>query len=132
MVGAGLLRHDVGGYGGLEPTEAGRALLRGDGRFEARPFVALPKPKREARAERFAAQPEENRTLIATLKALRLRLAKERQVPPYVIFSDRSLIDMAERRPSSPREFAEVHGVGAVKLKDFAQTFLDAIRSHDG
>ena len=57
-------------------------------------------------------------------------LARERRVPPYVIFSDRSLIDMAERRPASVREFAEVHGVGAAKLKDFGEIFLSAIAGH--
>jgi ATP-dependent DNA helicase RecQ len=127
MAGAGLLRHDVQGYGALAMTEKGRALLQGQGSFQSRPFVAATKPKKEARAERFAAQPEENRVLIASLKALRLRLAKERGVPPYVIFSDRSLIDMAERRPRDEAEFGEVHGVGAAKLKDLAEPFLAAI-----
>ena len=48
-------------------------------------------------------------------------------VPAYVVFSDRSLIDMARRKPKSANEFAKVHGVGAVKLRDFAETFLAAI-----
>ncbi|HWA89914.1 MAG TPA: RecQ family ATP-dependent DNA helicase [Rhizomicrobium sp.] len=127
MAGAGLLRHDVQGYGALAITEKGRALLKGQGGFHSRPLAAAPKQKKEARAERFAEQPEENRVLIASLKALRLRLSKERGVPPYVIFSDRSLIDMAERRPRDEVEFGEVHGVGAAKLKDFATLFLAAI-----
>jgi ATP-dependent DNA helicase RecQ len=130
MAGAGLLRHDAQGYGGLEMTQKGRALLRGEGTFESRPVKPRVRVRREARSERFAAQPEDNRVLIAGLKELRMRLAKERRVPPYVIFSDRSLIDMAERRPSSEREFAEVHGVGAAKLKDFAAIFLRAIAEH--
>jgi ATP-dependent DNA helicase RecQ len=130
MVGAELLRHDAQGYGGLEMTRKGRALLAGDGTFESRPVRPRMRAKREARAERFAEQPEDNRVLIASLKELRLRLARERRVPPYVIFSDRSLIDMAERRPTSVREFAEVHGVGAAKLKDFGEIFLRAIAEH--
>ena len=127
MAGAGLLRHDLQGYGGLEITAEGHALLRGEGRFECRPHQPRTRTKREARAERFAAQPQDNRVLIASLKALRLRLAGERHVPPYVIFSDRSLIDMAERRPKTKAEFADVHGVGAAKLRDFADVFLRAI-----
>jgi ATP-dependent DNA helicase RecQ len=130
MAGAGLLRHDAQGYGGLEMTQKGRALLHGEGTFESRPTKPRVRAKREARAERFAEQPEDNRALIASLKELRLRLARERRVPPYVIFSDRSLIDMAERRPASEREFAEVHGVGAAKLKDFGRVFLRAIAEH--
>jgi ATP-dependent DNA helicase RecQ len=61
---------------------------------------------------------------------VRLRLARERQVPAYVIFSDRSLIDMAARRPRDLDGFAAVNGVGAAKLKDFGVIFLGAIAAH--
>ena len=67
--------------------------------------------------------------LLDALKALRLRLAKERGVPAYVVFPDRTLIDMARRRPRTEEEFAEVNGVGAAKLKAFAEPFLAAIES---
>ena len=69
-------------------------------------------------------------SLLAALKTLRLRLAKERQVPAYVIFSDRTLIDMAARCPSDLDAFAEVNGVGAAKLKEFGEIFLGAIAAH--
>ena len=65
--------------------------------------------------------------LLAALKALRLELARERGVPAYIVFPDRTLSDMARRRPRSEAEFAEVNGVGAVKLEQFAQPFLAAI-----
>jgi len=48
----------------------------------------------------------------------------------YVVFHDRSLIDMAERRPDSIEQLADVHGVGAAKLKRYGVAFLDAIREH--
>ncbi|MBW8882172.1 MAG: HRDC domain-containing protein, partial [Asticcacaulis sp.] len=54
------------------------------------------------------------------------------QVPAYVIFSDRALIDMAARRPRDLDGFAAVNGVGAAKLKDFGQVFLAAIMAHEG
>ena len=69
-------------------------------------------------------------TLLDALKQLRLILARERRVPAYAIFPDRTLIDMAARKPATPNEFAEVHGVGAAKLNDFADTFLATIRNH--
>ena len=69
-------------------------------------------------------------TLLTALKQLRMRLAKERQVPPYVIFADRSLIEMAQRKPNSPADFASITGVGAAKLHDFAEIFLGAIAAH--
>ena len=130
MAGDGLLRHDVQGFGGLEIAERGRALLRGEATFESRPFKPRERTKREAHAELIAERPPADQALLASLKSLRLRLARERRVPPYVIFSDRSLIDMAERRPKDESEFAQVHGVGAAKLKDFAAIFLRAIAEH--
>jgi ATP-dependent DNA helicase RecQ len=57
-----------------------------------------------------------------------MRLAKEKRVPPYVIFSDKSLIDMAQLRPRDDSEFGMVHGVGAAKQKEFGKIFLKAIR----
>jgi ATP-dependent DNA helicase RecQ len=130
MVGDGLLRHDMQGYGGLEMTDKGRALLRGEGSFDSRPFKAPPRSKKAARAEVIAEQSDDDQSLIAALKALRLRLAKEKRVPPYVIFSDKSLIDMARLRPRDESEFGIVDGVGAAKLKDFAAIFLRAIREY--
>jgi ATP-dependent DNA helicase RecQ len=59
---------------------------------------------------------------------LRVRLAKQRRVPAYVIFSDKSLIDMAQRRPQDEIEFAEVNGVGAKKLQEFGAAFLKVIK----
>ena len=70
---------------------------------------------------------DDETTLLGALKALRLELARERGVPAYIVFPDRTLIDMARRRPRSEAEFAEVNGVGAAKLKQFAGPFLAAI-----
>ncbi len=70
--------------------------------------------------------------LLAALKAVRLQLARERNVPAFVIFSDRTLIDMAARRPHDMDTFAAVHGVGAAKLKDFGGLFLNTIAAHIG
>jgi ATP-dependent DNA helicase RecQ len=130
MAGEGLLRHDLQGYGGLEISEKGHALLRGHGTFEARPIKPRERTKKQARAAQIAEQSDADQSLIAALKALRLQLARERRVPPYVIFSDRSLIDMAQLRPRDESEFGMVHGVGAAKLKDFGKLFLAAIREH--
>ena len=65
--------------------------------------------------------------LFGRLRELRLQLAKYKGVPAYAVFTDRSLVDMARRKPASEDEFAEVHGVGAAKLRDFAEPFLAAI-----
>jgi ATP-dependent DNA helicase RecQ len=130
MAGDGLLRHDLHGYGGLEIAEKGQALLRGHGTFESRPIKPRVRTKKEGRAAQIAEQSDADQSLIAALKALRMRLAKDKRVPPYVIFSDKSLIDMAQIRPRDESEFGTVHGVGAAKLKEFGKVFLAAIREH--
>ena len=62
------------------------------------------------------------------LRTLRKELAEEQDVPAYVVFSDRTLWDMVDRRPSTPREMLRVHGVGQVKLDRYGQAFLDVLR----
>jgi ATP-dependent DNA helicase RecQ len=131
LVASGFLDHDAAGFGGLSIAKPGDALLRGDGEFLYRPATIRPRTRREARAVASASPLNDRQSsLLTSLKELRLRLAKQRRVPAYVIFSDRTLIDMAEKRPQDIDEFAQVHGVGAAKLKDFAETFLAAIRDH--
>jgi ATP-dependent DNA helicase RecQ len=129
MLAAGFLTLDMGGHGGVSIAEKGVALARGEGRFDYRPEAPRPIRRGRTRGE-TAAGGDGDPALLAALKVLRMKLAKERQVPAYVIFSDRSLIDMAERRPGSLDELAQVHGVGAAKLKDFGVPFLNAIAAH--
>ena len=132
MVAAGILRLDVAGYGGVAITGKGRALLLGEGVFRYRADTvaqASAEPRRPRAAPADQALTADQTALLGVLKELRLRIARERGVPAYVVFSDRSLIDMARRRPRTVEDFAEVHGVGAAKLKDFAPPFLAAIAS---
>jgi ATP-dependent DNA helicase RecQ len=68
--------------------------------------------------------------LFEALKQRRLALAKEQRVPAYVVFADKSLIDMARRKPTTPDEMSAVHGVGEAKLKQYGEDFLAVIRQH--
>ena len=132
LVAGGFLVPDPSGHGGLAISETGRALGRGQMAFEYRVETRSRGSRGRMRSTDGAAAGVENvdASLLSTLKALRLRLAKERQVPAYVVFSDRTLIDMAERRPRDLDAFAEVNGVGAAKLKEFGEMFLSAIAAH--
>jgi ATP-dependent DNA helicase RecQ len=126
LVAGGWLAIDIAGYGGLSLSEKGHLLLRGSETFHYRP--AEPRIPRE-RARNVAAADSDD-PLLAVLKSLRLKLAKERRLPAYLIFSDRTLLDMAARRPRNEEEFAAVNGVGAAKLREFAAPFLAAIAAH--
>ncbi|MBE9559040.1 MAG: DNA helicase RecQ [Proteobacteria bacterium] len=134
LVASGFLRIDIQGYGGLGLAEKGMALLKGEGEFRFRPDTVQkagrqPRGKNRAQAEALDPQAQE---LLLELKKLRLHLAQEREVPAYVIFSDKTLIDMAARRPANREAFAEVFGVGQAKLEQFADIFLEAIAGYEG
>ena len=130
LVSAGFLRLDVQGYGGLAIRQKGQELMRGEESFRYRQDTLKKSRAEKRRTSDLAADadlPEADTKLLAELRALRLTFAKERGVPAYVVFTDRTLIDMARRKPVTIDEFAEVHGVGAAKLRDFAEPFLAAI-----
>ena len=134
MVATGFLRIDIGGYGGIGITEKGLGLLRGDGEFLYREDTVIARTPAKARdTGRARGDVEEpplaggDTVLLGALKALRLEIARERGVPAYIVFPDRTLIDMVRRRPRTEAEFADVNGVGAAKLKEFAVPFLAAI-----
>ena len=70
----------------------------------------------------------EDAELFAALRTLRGRIAKDEQVPAYVVFPDRTLAEMAVRRPRSLGALADIRGVGPAKLEKYGERFLEAIR----
>jgi len=123
MVSAGILTVDPD-YGSVrmsETMDAEREALT----FEMREQAL---PKRSASASASAPRGM-SQSLLAALKKHRLTLAQERGVPAYVIFSDRTLMDMAARKPSTEKEFGDVFGIGAAKVRDYAGSFLSVIAS---
>ena len=130
LVSAGFLQLDVQGYGGLTIPPKGQDLMRGAKSFRYRQDTLKKSRAAKRRVRDLAADAdlqEADTELLSALRALRLSCAKERGVPAYVVFTDRSLMDMARRKPATIDEFAKVHGVGAAKLRDFAEPFLAAI-----
>ena len=75
--------------------------------------------------------PEDAR-MLAELKSLRSRIAREEGVPAYVVFPDRTLLELAVRRPRTADMMSSVHGVGPARLDKYGQRFLEVLRSSDG
>ena len=130
LVNSGFLVQDIASYGSLKITDTGRNLLKGKCTFQYKKPVAS-SSQQKLQVEKKSVQSEhlssEDQLLLDRLKSLRLRLAKERGVPAYVIFHDRSLKLMAEQRPATHREFSLISGVGAARLRDFGDVFLAEI-----
>jgi ATP-dependent DNA helicase RecQ len=124
MLGRDLLRPDPARHGALVLTEAARPVLRGEVPVMLR-RDSLDRAK--TRPEPRALVDEADAGLLAALKARRRVLAEAQGVPAYVVFADRTLIEMAERRPASLDAMAGISGVGSVKLARYGAEFLAVI-----
>jgi ATP-dependent DNA helicase RecQ len=126
LVDAGLLARTEGDRPVLQLNEHSWAVLRGQRQ------VTLLEPRTRVRKARFdeASWEGVDRGLFDRLRTLRRKLADQRQVPAYVLFSDATLRDLARLRPKDSAAMLRVRGVGELKLADFGPAFLDAIRDY--
>jgi ATP-dependent DNA helicase RecQ len=130
LVGDGLLVREGEPYPVLRISTAGALLMRGAGDCVLYREVKPPSSKKRSRsAVRDTFTVTGDSDLFDVLREVRLRLARARGVPPYVIFHDTTLRDMVEKRPKTLDDLHEVYGVGARKAADFGDAFLDAIRT---
>jgi len=124
MMGRDLLRPDPERHGALCMTEAARPLLRGEDTITLRRDTLTSRVRRPAVR---ALVSDEDAPLLSALKAKRRALAEAAGVPAYVVFNDRTLIEMAEARPASLDAMARIGGVGAKKLERYGADFLAVI-----
>jgi len=124
MMGRDLVRPDPERRGAFRMTEAARPILRGEAGITLRKDTITAAPRRPAVKMMVS---EEDAPLLSALKAKRRALAETARVPAYVIFPDRTLIEMAEKRPASQDEMARISGVGATKLERYGNAFLSVI-----
>ncbi len=139
LLQAGLVQQD-GQYGGYSLTPSAWPVLKGDETFEGR----LPRPEkktssRSGRSGRSGRKSSKNTglsekelELFELLRAKRKALADKKGVPPYVVFSDRTLIEICQTLPTDLAAFNEVHGVGQKKLTDYGKTFLAVVNEWQG
>ncbi|EGU36830.1 ATP-dependent DNA helicase RecQ [Vibrio ichthyoenteri ATCC 700023] len=128
LIHKGLLFQNITRNSTLQLTEEARPLLRGEMTLE----LAVPRLDTAARAAKSDKLSSKNydKKLFAKLRKLRKSIADEDGLPPYVVFSDATLIDMAEILPTSYGEMLAVNGVGHRKLEKYADPFLDLIQEH--
>jgi len=131
LIAMRLISVDFAGHGGLSISEEGRQFLRG------RPTLMLRAPS-APRAERTKVSrkqtaetlPEADRELFQALREKRMEIARAQNVPPYVIFHDRTLMELAAARPASRTAMSSVPGVGETKLDRYGPAFLSVIARH--
>ncbi|EPX83024.1 DNA helicase RecQ [Salipiger mucosus] len=125
MMGHDLVRPDPERHGALVMTEAARPILRGEQGISLRRDIMARATERRPAVKTLVS--DEDAPLLSALKAKRRALAEAAQVPAYVIFPDRTLIEMAETRPQSLDDMARINGVGAKKLDRYGAEFLSVI-----
>jgi ATP-dependent DNA helicase RecQ len=129
----GFLRQTDDGYPVLRLTSQGLMLLKD---AQSHPQLSLARQKRPDKRAASRSRGEGaswegvDHTLFDVLRAVRLEIARERGVPPYVIFHDTTLRDMARLRPHSIEDLRHVYGVGERKAADLGARFLAAIAAH--
>lgn len=124
MMGHDLIRPDPARHGALYMTEKARPILKGEAEITLR-RDSLAKAKNRPIVRTLVS--EEDAPLLSALKAKRRAIAEAQGVPAYIIFNDKTLIEMAERRPTTLDAFARISGVGAKKLESYGAAFLEVI-----
>ena len=124
MMGRDLVRPDPDRFGALRMTEAARPILRGEETISLRlDTLEKAKPGPVVRAE----IDDEDADLLSALKARRRLLAEAQKVPTYIVFADRTLIEMARTRPATLDAMMGITGIGAKKLESYGAAFLEVI-----
>ena len=125
LIHCGYLEQDIGNYSVLKLTEAARPLLRGETELTiTKPRV---KPGRKKRSERKIVGLEYDQELFNQLRVLRKQIADRDGVPPYVVFGDASLAEMAATLPTDQDAFLQINGVGKAKLQRYGHEFMEEI-----
>jgi ATP-dependent DNA helicase RecQ len=135
LVAVGMLAVDPQ-HGGLRLAASSQPLLRGDEGIELR-HDPTPQQSKGSRGRRRSGSSRgsaellgdslENQSLFEALRLKRLELAREQGIPPYVIFHDRTLVEIVLHRPSSLAEMLQVPGVGDAKLAKYGEVFLGVL-----
>ena len=127
LVVLGFLSVDTAGYGAMQLTDTSRPLLRGEVELPLRRDLLVSKKVSNSKVRLTDIATEDN-DLWEALRDCRKRLADENNVPPYVIFHDSTLSQIAANRPRDPAALLAISGVGQTKLDRYGSEFLDVVR----
>lgn len=128
LVAMNLLRVDISGFGGLKMTESGLEFLKQKKTIELRKHSAKKEKPVKVKKIIFELVSEDEQKLFEKLKAKRLELSKAQGLPPYIIFHDKTLVEMVKIRPQSLVEMSKISGVGEAKREKYGEIFLEIVR----
>lgn len=130
LIHRGCLEQDIANYSVLRLTEYARPVLRGEKKLIlAKPRAAKLVEKKQKQTK-LATYLEYDKTLFEALRALRRKIAEEASVPPFVVFSDATLVELAAYLPTNATDFLAINGVGQTKLERYGKLFISAIQAY--
>ncbi len=127
LYAAGLVTQDLSAFGAWCLTEEGGAVLRGKARIDIRRDALRARGKKKTRTPAAQLPEDYDSELLAELKKLRRELATEQGIPAYAVFPDRTLLELASRRPLSLDDMRGIHGIGESKLSRYGEIFLEVL-----
>ena len=127
MMGHDLIRPDVERMGGLVMTQSARPILRGEASIDLRMDTIRKAGAAPSRRAPVALVAEEDEPILSALKMKRRELAETIRAPAYVVFPDKTLIEMATHKPVTLDDFSRLNGVGAKKLDKYGKVFLEVL-----
>ncbi|MBU1219460.1 DNA helicase RecQ [Myxococcota bacterium] len=130
LIHHGFLFQDISRYNILTLLETARPLLKGEITFLIPEYREKTFSSKKEKSRKKSPLPAASDSLFDKLRILRKDIAAQAGKPPFVIFSDMSLHDMARKRPVTNEEFLDIYGVGQAKLSKYGREFMDLIRIH--
>ena len=132
LISSGCVNIDIERFGALKITKSGENILYGRKKFFYKEIMS-PKPvlKKKEPVEKKEIYQADDTKLLSKLKKYRLKLAREKNSPAFIIFSDRTLHEMAHLKPDTLDKMSHVNGVGPHKLKLYGESFLKIIKEHE-
>jgi len=135
-VAGGFLEVDVDGYGGMRLAGDAARVLRGERTLELRhdptPVRGGRRPKDASKGALTGLESDADRDLFEALRARRRELAKANGLAPFMVFPDRTLIELAARKPADSAALDTIHGIGQAKRERWGEDFLQVIRDFSG
>jgi len=130
LLAAGMLSVNLAKISGFRLTEKSWPVLRGQRKVQFRKDPRLSgkeKSRKKTKKQKSDVLSDDARLLFEKLRRLRLEISRNLGVPPFVVFHDKTLVEMADHRPKNREEFLEISGVGEQKARQYGDTFLKAI-----
>lgn len=131
LIHLGYLEQDVANYSVLKLNQKSSDILRSKMNLQLAKAQVQVITKKEKRKQAALKLEESDQVLFEQLRVLRKDIADRAKVPPFVVFSDKSLIDMATRKPMSTSDFLSINGVGQHKLAQYGEQFMQVIKDFD-